>query len=79
MIRTIKIEVTNDHQLELLRMLANVAGMRVVDDVRSEEDLAKAHAVIDAGVPEMTESRLNEMLEWLEESRMERELPFEAR
>jgi|GEM_PF-2151224 len=57
--RTIRIEIENDHQLELLQMLANVAGMRIVDDSKSEED---ARAVIDAGVPDMTESRLQEML-----------------
>ncbi|MFN7119551.1 MAG: hypothetical protein ACK4TA_22335 [Saprospiraceae bacterium] len=77
--RTIKIEVQNERQLELLQMLASMTGMRVVDDAPSEEDLARARAIIDAGVPEMTESRLNEMLEWLEEGRADRELPFEAR
>lgn len=60
--RTIRIEIENDHQLELLQMLANVAGMRIVDDSKSEENLMRARAAIDAGVPDMTESRLQEML-----------------
>lgn len=76
--RTIKIEVKNDQQLELLRMLANVPGMRVVDDSPSEEDLARARAIIDAGT-DMTETELAAFLQWHEEDREDRELPFESR
>jgi hypothetical protein len=74
--KTIKIEVKNDQQLELLRMLANVAGMRVVDDLPSEEDLAKARAVIDAGT-NMTTEELEAFLQWHEEDRADRILPFQ--
>jgi hypothetical protein len=75
--RTIKIEVENDQQAELLQMLANVAGMRVVDDAKSEEDLARARAIIDAGT-NMSKEELDAFLQWHEEDRTDRPLPFRS-
>lgn len=77
--KTVTLEVKNDKDLELLYMLAERLGIHVVDEARSEEDLAKARAIVEAGVTDMTEARLKEMLLWLEEGRADRELPFEAR
>lgn len=74
--KTVTLQVENDKDLELLYLLVERLGIRVVDDTRSEEELAKAREIIDAGVPDMTKSRLNEMLEWLEESRQDRPMPF---
>lgn len=74
--KTVTLEVENDKDLELLYLLVERLGIRVVDDTRSEEELARAREIIDAGVPDMTKSRLNEMLEWLEESRQDRPMPF---
>jgi len=74
--KTVTLEVENDKDLELLYLLVERLGIRVVDDTRSEEELAKAREIIDAGVPDMTKSRLNEMLAWLEESRQDRPMPF---
>lgn len=73
--RTVKIEVQNDRQLELLQMLASMTGMRVVDDAPSEEDLVRARAIIDAGT-DMTEDELAAFLQWHEEDRTDRPLPF---
>ncbi len=74
--KTVTLQVENDKDLELLYLLVERLGIRVVDDTRSEEELTKAREIIDAGVPDMTKSRLNEMLEWLEESRQDRPMPF---
>lgn len=74
--KTVTLQVENDKDLELLYLLVERLGIRVVDDTRSEEELARAREIIDAGVPDITKSRLNEMLEWLEESRQDRPMPF---
>lgn len=75
--RTIRIEVKNDQQLELLQMLANVAGMRIVDDSPSEEDLARAYSIIDVGT-DMSTEELELFLQWHEEDRADRPLPFRS-
>jgi len=73
--KTVTLEVENDKDLELLYLLVERLGIRVVDDTRSEEELAKAREVIDAGT-DMTKEELAAFLEWHEADRADRPLPF---
>lgn len=73
--KTVTLEVKNDKDLELLYMLAERLGIHVVDEARSEEDLAKARAIIEAGT-NITKDELKAFLEWHEADRADRPLPF---
>ncbi|MDX1943279.1 MAG: hypothetical protein SFU99_22125 [Saprospiraceae bacterium] len=73
--KTVTLEVKNDKDLELLYMLTERLGIHVVDEARSEEDLAKARAIIEAGT-NITKDELKAFLEWHEADRADRPLPF---
>ena len=76
---TVSLDVNDRTDLELLLLLANRLGIRILNkheliekkDVQLKNDLK----TIQAGI-NLSESRLNNMLDKLEESRDDRQLPF---
>ena len=76
---TISLDVNNRTDLELLLLLANRLGIRILNKheliEKKEGQLQKDLQIIQAGV-NLPEERLNSMLEQLETSREDRKLPF---
>ncbi len=70
--QTVSIEVTDQNDLQLLLLLVNRLGLKIVSTppkvVEEKKDLAYYKKIVQTN-RKMTEERMQEMLQWLEEDR----------